>query len=265
MWPAETVSFHISAPKIYDFSNRTPGVSVWSLGFCGGNQETVEFPVPCGLGAGRQCSPYMFLALRHLKKNKKTNGMSHREPLCWRRGTVPVPYVDALAARRSTSHRLSLASKKKDPLVPSSRLLTGVFPLQLECKDLQPHQTAAPPTLPCTPTRVCKRMLSFIWNVQFKRFLLMSLCSCDGETADPSDFSDRQLSLALCNLMPHQIFVTLNLHYPFLFLMGLKSGDLVHKSPHVFVPSYFRLSWNCFSCDSFDLLSFFVLFCFFVS
>lgn len=149
------------------FSNRTPGVSVWSLGFCGGNQETVKFPVPCGLGAGRQCSPYMFLALGHLKK---TNGMSHREPLCWRRGTVPVPYVDALAARRSTSHRLSLASKKKILrfLPPVSSLV--FFPFSFECKDLQPHQTAAPPTLPCTPTRVCKRMLLFIWNVQFKRF-----------------------------------------------------------------------------------------------
>lgn len=71
MWPAETVSFHVSAAKIYDFSNRTPCVSVWSLGFCSGNQETVEFPVPCGLGAGRRCSPYMFLALGHLKKKQK--------------------------------------------------------------------------------------------------------------------------------------------------------------------------------------------------
>lgn len=264
MWPAETVSFHISAPKIYDFSNRTPGVSVWSLGFCGGNQETVEFPVPCGLGAGRQCSPYMFLALRHLKKNKKTNGWATVSRSAG--GGELCLCLTSMHLRLEEAHHTDFLwhpkKRSSGSFLPSPH---WCFPLQLECKDLQPHQTAAPPTLPCTPTRVCKRMLSFIWNVQFKRFLLMSLCSCDGETADPSDFSDRQLSLSLCNLMPHQIFVTLNLHYPFLFLMGLKSGDLVHKSPHVFVPSYFRLSWNCFSCDSFDLLSFFVLFCFFVS
>lgn len=86
--------------------------------------------------------------------------MSHREPLCWRRGTVPVPYVDALAARRSTSHRLSLASKKKELKKKTLRFLPPspcwCFPLQLECKDLQPHRTAAPPTLLCTPTRSAK-------------------------------------------------------------------------------------------------------------
>lgn len=172
MWPAETVSFHVSAAQIYDFSNRAPLCECLVFGFLRWKPRNSR--ISCPVWAGCRSAVFTLhvscTGTFKKKQNKKANGMSHREPLCWRRGTVPVPYVDALAARRSTSHRLSLASKKKDPPVPSSRLLTGVFPLQLECKDLQPHQTAAPPTLPCTPTRVCKRILSFIWNVQFERF-----------------------------------------------------------------------------------------------
>lgn len=46
--------------------------------------------------------PTCFLHWDILKKDMKTN--------CWKRGTVPVPYVNALVARRSTSHRFTLAS-----------------------------------------------------------------------------------------------------------------------------------------------------------
>lgn len=168
--------------------------------------------------------------------------MSHREPLCWRRGTVPVPYVDALAARRSTSHRLSLASKKKILrfLPPVSSLV--FFPFSLNAKTFSHIRLQLRPPCRAHPPGSAKGNFRLSEMFSSSVCLLMSLCSCDGETADPSDFSDRQLSLPLCNLMPHEIFVTSNRHYPFLFLMGLKSGDLVHKSPHVFVPSYFKLS-----------------------
>lgn len=264
MWPAETVSFHVSAAKIYDFSNRTPCVSVWSLGFCGGNQETVEFPVPCGLGAGRRCSPYMFLALGHLKKKqKKQTG--------WATVSRSAGGGELCLCLTSMHLRLEEAHHTDFLWHPKKRSSGSFLPSPHWCFSPSAWMQRPSATSDCSSahpavhTHPGLQKDTFVYLKCSVRafFLLMSLCSCDGETADPSDFSDRQLSLPPCNLMPHEIFVTSNRRYPFLFLMGLKSGDLVHESPHVFVPSYFRLSWNCFSCDSFDLLSFF--FFFFVS
>lgn len=56
-------------------------------------------------------SPCCFLALGlKTNTNKKDKRNWSGAALFGKRGAVPVPYVDALVARRSTSHGLSLAS-----------------------------------------------------------------------------------------------------------------------------------------------------------
>lgn len=123
--------------------------------------------------------------------------------------------------------------ESKNPLVSSSYLLAGVFPLLLECKDLQPHRTAAPPTLPLTPCRVCRTIVYLKCSVQaFFANGFMLLWRWNHRSMRLFRAPVFTVTLQLDAARDFALLWTFITHF---LLMGLKSGDLVCSSTNVFV------------------------------